>query len=63
VKACHQPTEAARMTGLVEQGQAAGWSQQQYWAETRAMLSELRQELRDGNIGLNKNHRPWATKW
>jgi hypothetical protein len=52
-----------RMDGLVEQGKAAGWTQQQYRDKTRKLLSELRQELRAGNIGLNKHHRPWATKW
>ena len=24
---------------------------------------EVGEELGGGNIGLNKNHRPWATKW
>ncbi len=49
---------ATRMKSIVDQGQAAGWSQQQYRAEMRNMLSELRQEMRNGNIGLNTIHRP-----
>ena len=51
------------MDDLVNQGQSAGWSQQQYNTEAKNLLSDLRQELRQGNIGLNKHHRPWATKW
>lgn len=46
------------MNRLITRGEAAGWSQQQYRAATRAMLSELRQELRQGNIALNKRHVP-----
>jgi len=52
-----------KMDDLVAQGKSAGWSQQQYNAQARNLLSDLRQELRQGNIGLNKHHRPWGTKW
>lgn len=52
-----------QMDDLVRQGQAADWTKEQYRAATRTLLSELRQEFRAGNIGLNVHHRPWATKW
>lgn len=54
---------AHKMTAIADQGKAAGWTQEQYRSETRVLLSELRQELRAGNIGLNKHYRPWGTKW
>lgn len=54
---------ASKMNSIIREGRASNWSQQQYRAATRAMLADLRQEFRAGNIGLNKNHRPWAKKW
>lgn len=54
---------AEKMDKIVHKGKAAGYTQQQYKAETRQMLSEMRQEFRAGNIGLNKHLRPQATKW
>jgi hypothetical protein len=54
---------ANRMDRIVAEEKVAGCTQGQYQDATRIMLSELRQELKAGNIGLNKNHRSWATKW
>lgn len=54
---------AGRMDRIVEQGRSAGWTQSQYRSATRDMMSDLRQELRNGNIGLNKNMREHSTKW
>ncbi len=52
-----------QMNIIVQQGKAGGWSQAQYREATRNAFSEIRQELRSGNIALNKNHRPWAKKF
>jgi len=49
-----------RMNRVVIQGESQGWGQSQYRAELRSILSNLRQELRSGNIALNSIHRPWA---
>jgi hypothetical protein len=54
---------ADRLDAVVKQGKAQNWTTEQYRAKTREVLSEVRQELRSGNLGLNKNHRPNATKW
>lgn len=54
---------AQRFDTIVEQGKTQGWNTEQYRAATRAELSKIRQELKSGNVGLNKNHRSWATKW
>jgi hypothetical protein len=54
---------AERMNVVVNRGQAAGWSQQQYREGFQEVLSDLRQDLRAGNIGLNKHHRPKSEKW
>jgi len=51
---------AQRMGNVLNRGEAEGWNQTQYRAELRSMLSEYRQELREGNIALNARHRPWA---
>ena len=48
------------MDRVVIQGESQGWGQSQYRAELRSTLSDLRQELRAGNIALNSIHRPWA---
>ena len=48
------------MNIIVNRGKAEGWNQAQYRSALNAMLSNYRQELRAGNIALNKNHRPWA---
>lgn len=49
-----------KMDEIVSAGRAQNWTQAQYKAELRGMLSEYRQEFRSGNIALNKHHRPWA---
>ncbi len=51
------------MAQVVEKGKAQGWTKEQYRAETRKVLSAIRQDLRAGDIGLNNNLRPGATKW
>ena len=51
---------AEKMKQVVDQGKDAGWKPSQYREATRSLLSEMKQELRAGNIALNKNHRPWA---
>ena len=51
---------AERMRDTANRGKAENWNQAQYRAALRTLLSELRQELRAGNIALNKKHRPWA---
>ena len=51
-----------RMNAIVQQGKAGGWAPAQYREATRTALSQLRQDLRAGEIALNKNHRPWAKK-
>ncbi len=53
---------AKRMDDITERGKNSGWTQAQYREQTRQVLSEVRQDLRSGNIALNKNHRPWAKK-
>ena len=54
---------ADRLTQVVDNGKAQGWTKEQYRAETRKVLSAIRQDLRAGDIGLNNNLRPGATKW
>lgn len=54
---------AKRLDVVVEQGKAQGWGKEQYQAAVRSEISAVRQELKTGHIGLNKNHRSWATKW
>ncbi|MCC5792427.1 MAG: AHH domain-containing protein [Legionellaceae bacterium] len=51
---------ARKMDDIHKRGRAENWNESQYRAELRKMLSENRQELRSGNIALNKNHRPWT---
>ena len=53
---------AEQMQRIVNQGKMAGWSDSQYRAATIQLLSDLRQELRKGNIALNSIHRPWSQK-
>ncbi len=50
-----------RMQEIHDTGKAQGWGPAQYRHEIRTMLSELRQDLRAGNIALNRHHRPHAT--
>ncbi|CAM4483547.1 MAG: hypothetical protein LEGION0403_FIIPPAGN_02869 [Legionella sp.] len=54
---------AERLDEVVEKGKARGWTAEQYRAETRKVLSAVRQELRAGTVGLNEKMRPNATKW
>jgi hypothetical protein len=51
---------AKEMQKVVLQGKDKGWTPSQYREATRTLLSNMKQELRAGNIALNKNHRPWA---
>ena len=51
---------AENMNRVVNRGKNAGWTPSQYREATRKLFSEMKQELRAGNIALNKNHRPWA---
>lgn len=51
---------AKRMDDIVVRGKQEGWSPAQYRAATGQLLTNLRQELKAGNIALNKHHRPWA---
>ncbi|WP_428412143.1 AHH domain-containing protein, partial [Legionella sp.] len=59
----YSDTVADRLEKVVEKGKTQGWGQEQYRAETRKVLSEIRQELRAGKVGLNDVMRPNATKW
>ena len=54
---------AKKMDDIVDEGKTAGWTQERYREELRDMLSEVRQELRAGNIALNKNMRNWSVRW
>ncbi len=49
------------MDGVLETGQAGGWTRQQYRSELGTMLSQMRQDLKAGHVALNVRHRPWAT--
>lgn len=51
------------MDNIVSNGKTEGWSQAKYREAAKTMLSEVRQQLRAGTIGLNKNMRAGATKW
>ena len=53
---------ARKMNMIAERGKIAGWTPAQYREQTKSMLAELRQELKGGNIALNKHHRPWAKR-
>jgi len=48
------------MDKIVKRGKEKGWTQSQYNAALTKLLKEVRQELKAGNISLNKNARPWA---
>jgi curved DNA-binding protein CbpA len=50
-----------KMDGIIEHGKTSGWNQSQYNAALRGMLARERQELRAGNVALNKHARAWAT--
>lgn len=51
---------SVEMNRIYNKGQAEDWSQAQYRAQLRTMLSEFRQDLKAGNIALNSKCRPWA---
>lgn len=51
---------AGRLGDIYSEGQAQNWSQAQYATQLRSTLSEIRQELRAGNIALNCHARSWA---
>ncbi len=50
-----------QMDMIVQTGKMKSWSQSQYRAKLDAFLSDMRQQLKAGNIALNKNHR-FSTK-
>jgi|GEM_PF-3692808 len=50
------------MNQVVKIGQAQGWSQTEYQEALRSMLQDFRQQLKAGDIALNKNMRPWANR-
>lgn len=50
------------MDAIVQIGKSQGWTRIEYQIELRNMLCGYRQELRAGNIGLNKLKRPWANR-
>ncbi len=50
-----------KMDDTFKYGQGSRWSQSQYNAALRGMLARERQELRAGNIPLNKHARSWAS--
>jgi hypothetical protein len=51
---------ARKMDDIVALGESKGWGQAKYKAELEAMLSEIRQDLKAGNIALNKHKRDWS---
>jgi hypothetical protein len=53
---------ARKMDVIADYGKSAGWNQSQYNAALRGMLAKERQDLRAGNVPLNKHARPWADR-
>lgn len=51
-----------QMDIIQRRGKSKGWTQEQYNDELRQMISQHRQQLKQGNIALNRNHREWATR-
>jgi hypothetical protein len=51
-----------RMDALHFIGQSSGWNQSQYNAALRGMLAQQRQDLRAGNVPLNRHARSWAQR-
>jgi hypothetical protein len=49
-----------KMDDVYDYGKSSGWNQSQYNAALRGMLAKERQDLRAGNVPLNKHARPWA---
>lgn len=56
----YSKTIADEMDDIVEQGKEEGWTQEQYKTKLEGLLSGLRQQLRDGDIALNRRQRPWS---
>ncbi len=51
-----------KMFEILETGKSKNWTQEQYSNELRGIISQYRQQLKQGKIALNSNHRAWAER-
>lgn len=51
-----------KMSRIYESGKNNNWTQAQYNQELRKTIGEYRQQLKQGNISLNKHHRSWIER-
>ncbi|MES2204906.1 MAG: hypothetical protein V4496_06770 [Pseudomonadota bacterium] len=51
-----------KMDGIEHNGKSQKWKKAQFNAELRALIAGYRQQLKQGNIALNSNHREWAMR-